>query len=465
MLKRSKKLHVRSFFTAVVLIIIAISLTLFELYQLSSSAMSQSQGLYWISGLLVLLLIFLGGYHFVIISEFSRCDEAVLENKRNNATLALQNKLFRHVEEVSCIGYFTYEFESGLETFSDNLFRILGYEPLEMTASKGLLVSHIEGEDKETVMDWLDHNTSETFAEEVKVELRSNSTKHKTISMSRKVFVEDDKKVLLVTLKDITKEAIVNKDLEIKNRELFDKNEELDSFNYMAGHDLREPIRKIQTLLSMVLRFPGLDLPEEVMGYFSRINRSAERMKNLISDLLEFSRISEEPNVFEDYSIQQVIENMLEELEFKINAANATIQVDDLPDAKIIPTQMTQLFTNLLENALKFKSLERDPIIKINREEINERDFSFFPHTDRNSLLKITVSDNGVGFESELSDTIFLIFNRLHDKQRYPGSGIGLAICKKIVEHHGGIIYAEGKLDKGAKITVIIPILEPVANS
>lgn len=465
MLKRSKNLHYISFLPAVIVILAALGLALVQIYLWRLDDRFENSSLLWVTGLLAFLLIFLSVYHFVILSEFSRCDEAVLENMRNNSRLTIQNRLFGHVEQVSCIGYYTEDFESGQETFSDNLFRILGYEPVEATASKELMVSHIEGEDKETVMEWLDPNTNENFAEEMKVQLRSNKGDHKTISVSRKVFVEDDKKVLLVTLKDITKEAKVNKDLENKNRELFDKNEELDSFNYMAGHDLREPIRKIQTLLSMILRFPGLDLPEEVLGYFSRINRSADRMKILISDLLEFSKISGEATVFEDYSIQLVIGNVLEELEFKINAANATIQVDILPDAKIIPTQMTQLFTNLLENALKFKSLERDPIIKISREEINEKDFSFFPQTERYSLLKITVSDNGVGFDSEFSDTIFLIFNRLHDKQRYPGSGIGLAICKKIVEHHGGIIYAEGALDKGAKISLILPILDSVARS
>ena len=373
--------------------------------------------------------------------------------------MSLQNRLFQHVEQVSCIGYFTHLIESDLVSFSDNLFRILGYEPQEVTASKELLVFHIKDEDKETALQWLDHTTVGDFPEEVKVELRNKKRESKTISISRKTFLEDDRKVLLVTLKDITSEANVNKDLQKKNRELFDKNVELDSFNHMAGHDLREPIRKIQTLLSMVLRFPGLNLPDEVMDYFARINRSADRMKILISGLIEFSMISKDPIVFEDHSLQQIIGNVLEDLEFKINAENATIQIDDFPNAKLIPTQMTQLFTNLVENALKFKSQERDLIIKVQREEVSEMDYAMFPHAERNSLLKITVSDNGVGFDSELSDTIFLIFNRLHDKQRYPGSGIGLAICKKIVEHHGGTIYAKGEREKGAKIMIVMPIL------
>ncbi|WP_026953478.1 sensor histidine kinase [Algoriphagus vanfongensis] len=382
----------------------------------------------------------------------------MLENSKASSSLIYGNRIFQQVELVSNIGCSTYEFKSGKWNFSVNLIRMFGYEPSEVTASKELFLFHFTGENKEAASRLLDHTNDNNNSEEVKLEVKIRKNELRFITMSRRVIEKGS--CLLITFHDITDETKIIRDLEKKTKDLLQKNLELDSFNHIASHDLREPIRKIQTLLSMVLRYPELNLPGEVKGYFTRINRTADRMKSLILDLLEFSRTSKEKRVFKKCNLEEIISNVVEDFDFNINDSNTTVLVDDLPSAMIIPSQFEQLFTNLLDNALKYRDLQRDLLIHIRKEDITEMDLTMFPLSDKTSLVKISVTDNGVGFDGEFSDSIFLPFNRLHDKQRFPGSGVGLAICKKIMEHHGGMIYAEGAVGKGARFTILFPVLQ-----
>jgi PAS domain S-box-containing protein len=235
----------------------------------------------------------------------------------------------------------------------------------------------------------------------------------------------------------------LNELLEEKNNELEKSNKELESFNYIASHDLQEPLRKIQTFLSMITQ--RKDDPDAVNSYMDKIYSSAERMSHLIQDVLAYSRISAD-NQLVNTDLNKIIENVLSDYEIVIADKNAVINRDKLPVIKAIPLQMHQLFSNLISNSLKYNNGQ--PIISI----------SSNIAADNPSVLQITLSDNGIGFDEKYSDQIFTLFKRLHGKSEYSGTGIGLSICKKIVEQHHGTIAATSNVGSGAKFIIELPV-------
>ncbi|MCE7054669.1 ATP-binding protein [Algoriphagus sp. AGSA1] len=374
-----------------------------------------------------------------------------------NASLSLQNRLFKHVESIASIGYYSHFIDTGRQMFSDNLFRLLGFAPDSFTASKNILLSHVLEEDKEAACAWTDPDLDYAgrLKDTIRVQDRYGTIKY--LGLSREFFEDGAMRVLVVTLKDVSVEAAINRDLENKNKELFRSNAELESFNHIASHDLQEPIRKILTLISMLKSLPELSLTEKSEDYLGRIKRSASRMQLLILDLLKFSRVSHEDKKFEVTPLNNIVDTVLDELSLKIGEMGAEVNVAILPEASVIPSQMRQLFTNLIENALKFGKPDQKTIIDIFTEELTQQEKALFTSINSSNLLKISVKDNGMGFDPIHAERIFVIFNRLHDKKYFEGSGIGLAICKKVVENHGGVISAYAVPGDGAKFTFIIP--------
>ncbi|MDV6168623.1 ATP-binding protein [Flavobacterium sp. DG1-102-2] len=240
-----------------------------------------------------------------------------------------------------------------------------------------------------------------------------------------------------------------NKLLALKNIELEKTNKELESFNYVASHDLQEPLRKIQTFISTIQEW---DLRgEAAQRYMDKIFNSAARMSQLIQDVLMYSRISEE-NQFVETNLNTIINNVLADYELLISEKKAVIIKDDLPNLMAVPLQMHQLFSNLISNALKYSS--DAPVIEIKGEIVEHE-------TDQGKIidcLQITFSDNGIGFEEQYSEQIFKLFQRLHAKTEYTGTGIGLSICKKIIEQHKGTITAHSALGEGATFIMKIPV-------
>ena len=190
--------------------------------------------------------------------------------------------------------------------------------------------------------------------------------------------------------------------------------------------------------------------------YLQKIVDASQRMQVMISDLLSISMISGN-RAFENFSLQKILEETLQTLEYKIEQQNALIKSTPLPDANIIPSQFRQLFQNLLSNSLKFVQPGKQPVIMISHSFVDQQDLAHYQLTKPGRYHRIEISDNGIGFENEFAGKIFAIFQRLHGRSEYEGSGIGLAICKKIVEHHGGLIYASGVPEVGATFTIILP--------
>ena len=188
-----------------------------------------------------------------------------------------------------------------------------------------------------------------------------------------------------------------------------------------------------------------------------KVITSSQRMGTLLNDLLNYSALSDTSVSFVRVDLNEIINNILDDVEVALEEKNAVVKVAELPVINGIPFQLNQLFYNLLNNAIKFTAPGKQPLIEIRCSELNLNELSRFPSLTDNNYYKIEVMDNGIGFDQEYAEKIFVVFQRLHPRHEYSGNGIGLSICKKIVEHHGGIIYAAGVPGKGASFTIILP--------
>jgi signal transduction histidine kinase len=252
---------------------------------------------------------------------------------------------------------------------------------------------------------------------------------------------------------------LLNEQLISNNESLKQMNEELDQFAYMASHDLQEPLRKIQVFSDKILRNNNFDPDSE--KYFGKIINSSRRMQNLINNLLDFSRHTVSLGDFKKTSLNELVKNVLTELEVDIEKSNARINYENLPVVSAVPGLMQQLFYNLFSNAIKFRKPAVDLVIDIKAEKMNPLDLSkFTKYGQGKNYYKITVQDNGIGFDDKYAEDIFRVFKRLHSYQEFEGTGVGLSICKKIVEKHNGFIKAESKIDDGSTFIIGLPEMQ-----
>lgn len=262
----------------------------------------------------------------------------------------------------------------------------------------------------------------------------------------QKVFEEELEAIVSDRTRKLNKS---NKMLAQKNTELEKSNKELESFNYIASHDLQEPLRKIQTFISMIREW---EMEGEMADkYLSKIFTSAERMSQLIQDVLIYSRLSVEDQ-FTETDLHSVVTNVLNDYELAIIEKKAVIEISGLPVINAIPLQMHQMFSNLLSNSLKYCSAR--PSIEISGKIIHSKNADEYTP----DYIEIVFSDNGIGFEPQYREQIFTLFQRLHSKTDYSGTGVGLSICKKIIDQHKGYITAESELGKGAAFTIKLPV-------
>lgn len=250
----------------------------------------------------------------------------------------------------------------------------------------------------------------------------------------------------------------LNEQLVKANKELTISNEELDRFVFIASHDLQEPLRKIQTFSHMLKQNFGNITQQEADTLLDKIIYSSTRMRGLIKGVLDFSRNDDDPRSFKLVDLNQIVQEVLTDLEMEIATQKALITVEPLPKVWGVPIQMGQLFQNLINNSLKFKKSNTIPEVKIYGTLIrSEHQFSVLSHSVPTHYHQIYVEDNGIGFEMEHANSIFKVFKRLHSTKTYEGTGIGLSICKKIVDNHKGFIVAESQLNQGTTFIITLP--------
>jgi light-regulated signal transduction histidine kinase (bacteriophytochrome) len=234
-----------------------------------------------------------------------------------------------------------------------------------------------------------------------------------------------------------------------KQVELERSNRELQDFASVASHDLQEPLRKVRAFGDRLSAKYGAELTDQGRDYLERMQDAAARMQTLINDLLTFSRVTTRAHPFVPVDLNTLVSQVLADLEVRIQQSKATVEVDELPTIDGDQLQLRQLFQNLVSNALKFQPPDVAPVVRVYAEDVDD------------GSVRLCVQDNGIGFDEKYLDRIFTIFQRLHGRVEYEGTGIGLAVCRKIVDRHGGSISARSAPGQGATFLVTLPRSQP----
>lgn len=263
---------------------------------------------------------------------------------------------------------------------------------------------------------------------------------------------KEEKQELEIAVKRRTRQ------LQQKNKELESANKDLTSFTYISSHDLQEPLRKIQNFAAVIQLEEGKNLSKSGKSYFERMNKTAKRMQRLIEDLLAYSRTKNSDRIFEETSLNSLVDDVLGDYEEVLHERGATVQVGSLGSASVIPFQFRQLIQNLISNSLKFAIPSVPLRISIKGKIVEGEESGIKDLYAKTKYIHIAFRDNGIGFDPQYNERIFQVFQRLHSSEKYTGTGIGLAICQRIVENHHGAITASGRINKGARFDIYIPV-------
>lgn len=400
---------------------------------------------------------------------------AVRENVRLRAeqiTRQNESKFKKLIEHSSDL--ITIRDNSGKVVFrSPSIKNILGYEPGEVDKYDSFELIHPD--DVESLVN------SIKVLETGKVEVSKHEYRFKHKDGSWRVMegfaksVNDEGgglKGIIVNSRDITQRKQDEERLRLYTAKLERSNRELQDFAYVASHDLQEPLRKVQAFGDRLERKYAESLADEARDYIKRMRDASSRMQTLINDLLVFSRVTTKAQPFARINLTEVANEVVSDLEVRIEQTKAKVEIGNLPEIEADSLQMRQLLQNLIGNALKFHRAEKSPFIKIYAEDFSQTSGSFQVGTEQmhttsggfetndvgETVCRIVVEDNGIGFEEKYLDRIFTVFQRLHGRSEFEGSGVGLAVCRKIIERHEGSITAQSSPDKGAKFIVTLPL-------
>ncbi|MDB5257744.1 MAG: sensor histidine kinase [Chitinophagaceae bacterium] len=395
----------------------------------------------------------------------------ITERKRSAQILEQSEKKFRTLSDSMPQLIWTGTPDGNLNYFSQSVYDYSGLSAKEIEEKGWMEIVHPDDKE-ENIKQWIESiATGNPFLFEHR--FRRNDGEYRW-QMSRAIPQKDeegnilmwvgtstdihDRKLFIDELEQNVRER--TKQLSLLNKDLQKSNDDLAQFAYVASHDLQEPLRKIQTFTTRIIDVENDNLTEKGRDYFARIQSSSQRMQQLILDLLSYSRVNAGKNLFESVDLNQLLESVKETLKETLEQKNAQIVSIELPKILIIPFQFEQLLTNLVSNALKFSKAGVAPVITIKAASIHGKDISSFTADKQAYYHHLTVADNGIGFESQYNERIFQVFQRLHGKEEYEGTGIGLSIVKKIVDNHHGIITAESEIGQGTAFHIYIPFFQ-----
>lgn len=382
----------------------------------------------------------------------------ITDQLKSEEEIKATQDLFNETEELLQFGSWSWDAKTDKISLTKGFARLLEYDNSK-EMSRNFYMQHVIPEDIATLKKVIATAVANKIDFDCEYQIETKSGVTRTVSTKGKVVTDENgevQKILGIT-RDITMSKEFERERERNIRDLSRSNQELEEFAYVASHDLQEPLRKISTFTER-LKAKLVNHVEKDGGlYIDRIQASTENMRILIDNLLEFSRISRSPQSLTLVDLNVVVKKVIADLDLQIEETKTKISVAQLPKIEASETEMSQLFNNLISNAIKFRRTDVDSFIEIGCSKLEKKEKEFHHLPPEKVFFKISVKDNGIGFEEEYAVKIFQIFQRLHGKSEFPGSGIGLAICKKISDNHSGIIYAEGDLKRGAVFYIILP--------
>jgi PAS domain S-box-containing protein len=386
----------------------------------------------------------------------------ITEEKKSKEELSSVKSHLDETEEMFQFGTWTLSLQDLTMTWTPGLLNLFEYQSQELTTPirMSFYLDHVVNGYREALAEIIEQAVYSRTDFEYEYVIQTRNAKQKTVLTKGKLVTDSSGKVNKVVgiTRDITTLRNFEKEQERHIRQLNKSNKELEEFAYIASHDLQEPLRKIAMFGERLRLKFGNMLDQEGESFLSRILASSASMKALIDNLLEFSRTNRSSNNFITLDLSTLFDQAMSDLELKIEETQTRITVRGvLPKIEAVPSEMKQLFTNLISNSIKFRKETVPSEVQITVRKLTKDEKKAYHVPVMRTFYKIDVSDNGIGFEEEYADKIFKIFQRLHGKAEYPGCGIGLAICKKIIENHNGIIFAHGVPFEGATFTVILP--------
>lgn len=384
--------------------------------------------------------------------------EKALELINLNEELIIQNSILTDAEQMANIGNFIWYLDTDTSNISDNFYTILGYEPKEFEPSLVRFKEFVHPEDLEEYTEISEKalNKFQVTKHTYRVITKQGTVKH--LTTNGQFIQKNGKMVMIGVVQDVTQtidsEAMLLKsNLELKNR-----NHELESFNRVASHDLQEPLRKIQLFSLRIQDTEAKNFSNKSAEYFGKVIKAVNRMQSLIDNLLAYSKINISKKDFEEIDLNQLLIKIKDDITTTISDSNTELTSESLPVIEGVTFQIEQLFTNLITNAIKYRRDNESPLIKIAYTKVSNKGIPELNSNEDKLYHKISFIDNGIGFNQQYAEKIFEVFQRLHQKNEYSGTGIGLAICKKIVENHNGCIKAIGTEGEGSQFIIYLPV-------
>jgi PAS domain S-box-containing protein len=366
-------------------------------------------------------------------------------------TLTESQEISQQAQSLTNTGSWKWTVDSDKIEWSDEMYRIYGLDPQSEAITFQRFLTFIHDDDRNKRIAEITDAIKTGKASDYVMRIVAKDGKLKVLKGKGQVIVDKTQKAIgiLGTCQDITIEHQLTTELKQKNDELSRKNRDLESFNFIASHDLQEPLRKIQLYSNRIISEGVDEIPESLLRHFQKIAQASNRMQKMIEDFLTFYHSLGKPAEEDDVDISKLVHEAVLLLKPMIDSKRGTIEVGHLPVISVKRSQILQVIKHLISNAIKFSKTEVQPAVKIYSSSINKGNQQF---------AVISITDNGIGFDQKYADRIFELFQRLHSTDEYTGTGIGLSLCKKIIEDHNGWITVASEEGVGSTFNIHLPL-------
>ncbi|MCS7305054.1 MAG: PAS domain S-box protein [Thermoguttaceae bacterium] len=387
------------------------------------------------------------------IAEVDRLQEALAEvEARKHAILETS---LDPIITINAAGQITEFNRAAEQVFGYSRHQVLGRTPSEL-----LFPPSDSASQQDRIERYLRSGEGSQLGRRMEITARRASGELFPAEMTMTLSQEHGEPVLTFFLRDISQRKRAEEEQARYAAELERSNKELEQFAYIASHDLQEPLRKIRTFGERLQMKCGEQLDEVGKECLARMQDAAQRMQRLIDGLLTLSRVTTQAQEFVPVNLEEVVREVVRDLEAQIEKVQGRVEIGHLPTIQADPLQMRQLFQNLIGNALKFHRPDVPPLVRVWGRYLRDRTQRATGQPETEEFCRIVVEDNGIGFEEKYADRIFQMFQRLHPRDVYEGTGVGLAICRKIVQRHGGTITAQSTPGKGSTFICLLPVFQ-----